>query len=46
MALILYSPGPYAIFVATPNHDKEGTTLLLITARDLASYGCSADVCN
>ena len=46
MALVAVSPSPYAIFVTTPNHDKEGTNLLRITASSLASYGCSADVCN
>jgi len=46
MALISDSPGPYAIIVTTPNHDKEGTHLLRISARGLASDGCSVDVSN
>jgi len=31
-ALISVSPSPYTIFETTPNHDKEDTTLLWITA--------------
>jgi hypothetical protein len=46
MALISVSPCPYAIFVTTPDHDKEGTTLLRISANGLASNVCSSHVCN
>jgi hypothetical protein len=46
MADTSVSPGPYAIFVTTPDRNNEGTTLLRITANGLASDGCSGDVCN
>ena len=46
IAPISVSTSPNAIFVTTPNHDKEGTTFLRIPAYSLSSDGCSADVCN
>ena len=46
MALTSVSPGQNTIFVTTTNHDKEGTTLLPITAKCLTSDCSNADICN
>ena len=46
MAVISDSPGPHAIFITTPDHDKKGIILLRISANSLATDGCSVDVRN
>ena len=43
MALISDSPGPYAIFVTIPAHDKEGPNLFRIPANGLATDDCVAE---